>query len=98
ERGAFTGAVAARAGVFERADGGTLFIDELGELALELQPRLLRALETGEITRVGGEKTRKVDVRVVAATHRDLPRLVAEQRFRADLYYRLAVVRLSVPP
>src|SRR5207249_850187 len=72
ERGAFTGAVAARAGVFERADGGTLFLDELGELALDLQPKLLRALESGEIQRVGGEKMKKVDVRVIAATHRDL--------------------------
>src|SRR5262249_34746531 len=72
ERGAFTGAVAARAGVFERADGGTIFLDELGELALELQPKLLRALETGEIFRVGAERPTKVDVRVLAATHRDL--------------------------
>src|SRR5215470_17833750 len=72
ERGAFTGAVAARAGVFERAHGGTLFLDELGELLPELQPKLLRVLETGELTRVGGEKTLKVDVRVLAATNRDL--------------------------
>jgi two-component system response regulator GlrR len=97
ERGAFTGAVAARAGVFERADGGTLFLDELGELAPELQPKLLRALEAGEIQRVGGEKVKKVDVRVIAATHRDLSRLIAEGRFRADLFYRLAVIRLRVP-
>jgi two-component system response regulator GlrR len=97
ERGAFTGAVAARAGVFERADGGTLFLDELGELALELQPKLLRALEAGEIQRVGGEKVKKVDVRVIAATHRDLARLIAEGSFRADLFYRLAVIRLRVP-
>jgi transcriptional regulator with GAF, ATPase, and Fis domain len=98
ERGAFTGAVAARAGVFERADGGTLFLDELGELALELQPKLLRALETGDITRVGGETSRKVDVRVIAATHRDLPKLIADGAFRADLFYRLAVIRLAIPP
>jgi transcriptional regulator with GAF, ATPase, and Fis domain len=98
ERGAFTGAVAARAGVFERADGGTLFLDEIGELALELQPKLLRALETGEVTRVGGERPLRVDVRVLAATHRDLARMVHEGRFRADLYYRLAVIRLPVPP
>jgi DNA-binding NtrC family response regulator len=98
ERGAFTGAVAAHKGVFERAHGGTLFLDELGELPLELQPKLLRALESGEITRVGGEKMLKVDVRVVAATHRDLPRLIAEGKFRADLFYRLAVIRVRIPP
>jgi DNA-binding NtrC family response regulator len=98
ERGAFTGAVAARAGVFERADGGTLFMDELGELALELQPKLLRALETGEVLRVGAERPIKVDVRVLAATHRDLAVMVHEGRFRADLYYRLAVIRVPVPP
>jgi transcriptional regulator with GAF, ATPase, and Fis domain len=98
ERGAFTGAVAARAGVFERADGGTIFLDELGELALELQPKLLRALETGEIMRVGGERPIRVDVRVLTATHRDLARMVHEGGFRADLYYRLAVIRVPVPP
>jgi two-component system response regulator GlrR len=97
ERGAFTGAVASRAGVFERADGGTLFLDELGELALDLQPKLLRALETGEITRVGGETPKQVDVRVLGATHRDLASMIAEGRFRADLYYRLAVIRLAIP-
>jgi transcriptional regulator with GAF, ATPase, and Fis domain len=98
ERGAFTGAVAARAGVFERADGGTLFLDELGELTLELQPKLLRVLETGEVTRVGGERPMKVDVRVLAATHRDLAHMVHEGGFRADLYYRLAVIRMGIPP
>jgi transcriptional regulator with GAF, ATPase, and Fis domain len=98
ERGAFTGAVAVRSGVFERADGGTLFLDELGELALELQPKLLRVLETGEVTRVGGERPMHVDVRVLAATNRDLARMVHEGRFRADLYYRLAVIRLAIPP
>ncbi len=98
ERGAFTGAVAMRPGVFERADGGTVFLDELGELAVELQPKLLRCLETGEITRVGGDRVLRVDVRVVAATNRDLSRMVAENRFRADLYYRLAVIRIVVPP
>jgi DNA-binding NtrC family response regulator len=97
ERGAFTGAHAARPGVFERADGGTLFLDELGELPIEHQPKLLRALETGEVTRIGGERPIRVDVRVIAATHRDLPRMVVEGRFRTDLYYRLAVIRLSVP-
>ncbi len=98
EKGAFTGAVSARAGVFERAHGGTVFLDELGELALELQPKLLRVLESGELQRVGGEKPVRVDVRVVAATHRDLARMIAENRFRADLYYRLAVIRMVVPP
>jgi transcriptional regulator with GAF, ATPase, and Fis domain len=98
ERGAFTGAVAMRPGVFERADGGTVFLDELGELPLELQPKLLRCLESGELTRVGGNKTIKVDIRIIAATNRDLARMVTEGKFRADLYYRLAVIRVSVPP
>jgi DNA-binding NtrC family response regulator len=98
EKGAYTGASERRAGVFERASGGTLLLDELGELALDLQPRLLRALETGEVLRVGGERPVPVDVRVLAATHRDLDRLIAEGRFRADLYYRLAVIRVRVPP
>ncbi|MGN6104652.1 MAG: sigma 54-interacting transcriptional regulator [Kofleriaceae bacterium] len=98
EKGAFTGATAMRAGVFERADGGTVFLDELGELAIELQPKLLRCLETGEFLRVGGERPVKVDIRVIAATNRDLPRMITENRFRADLYYRLAVIRLTVPP
>src|SRR5689334_24314046 len=98
EKGAFTGATSARAGVFERADGGTVFLDELGELPLELQPKLLRCLESGEVTRVGGEQPVRVDFRVIAATHRDLPRSITENRFRADLYYRLAVIRIAVPP
>lgn len=97
ERGAFTSAVAAHAGVFERADGGTVFLDELGELPTALQPKLLRCLETGEVRRVGGTKTMKVDVRVVAATNRDLVAMVRENTFRADLYYRLAVVQITVP-
>ncbi|HTQ47379.1 MAG TPA: sigma 54-interacting transcriptional regulator [Polyangiaceae bacterium] len=97
-RGAFTGAVDARRGAFGSADGGTLFLDEIGELPLDVQPALLRALETGEITPVGEDTTRKVHVRVVAATHRDLAGLVGEGRFRQDLYYRLAVVTLQVPP
>ena len=98
EKGAFTGATAARAGVFERAGGGTVFLDELGELPLELQPKLLRCLESGEVTRVGGEKPIRVDFRAIAATHRDLPRSITENRFRADLFYRLAVIRIAVPP
>jgi len=98
ERGAFTGAVGEREGAFERADGGTLFLDELGELPLEVQPKLLRALGEGEVRRVGGKRARKVDVRVVAATHRDLRRAVGEGRFRADLFFRLAVLEVRLPP
>jgi DNA-binding NtrC family response regulator len=97
EKGAFTGALAHRAGVFERADGGTVFLDELGELPIEQQPKLLRCLETGEVTRVGASKPIQVDVRVVAATNRDLQRMITESRFRPDLYYRLAVMRVVVP-
>ncbi len=98
ERGAFTGAVQARAGVFEQADGGTIFIDELGELPLELQPALLRVLEQREVRRVGDRKVRSIDIRVVAATNRDLRQLVEEGKFRQDLYYRLAVVEVHLPP
>jgi DNA-binding NtrC family response regulator len=97
-RGAFTGAVDARRGAFAAAHEGTLFLDEIGELPLEVQPALLRALETGEITPVGEDAPRRVRVRVVAATHRDLARLVEEGSFRQDLFYRLAVVTLGVPP
>ncbi|HWU86506.1 MAG TPA: sigma 54-interacting transcriptional regulator [Kofleriaceae bacterium] len=98
ERGAFTNAVSAHAGVFERADGGTVFLDELGELPADLQPKLLRCLETGEVRRLGGTRTLTVDVRVIAATHRDLASMIVENRFRADLYYRLAVVQITIPP
>ena len=98
ERGAFTGADAARPGKFEIADGGTLFLDELGELALDLQPKLLRALESGEVTRVGARAPRKVDVRIVAATNRDLEAEVAAGRFREDLFFRLNVLRVQIPP
>ena len=98
ERGAFTGAVGDRPGAFERADGGTLFLDELGEMPLEVQPKLLRALGEREVRRVGGSKVRKVDVRVVAATNRDLRREVNAGRFRADLFYRLAVIQVPMPP
>jgi DNA-binding NtrC family response regulator len=98
ERGAFTGADQKRIGRFEEAHGGTLFIDEIGELPLELQPKLLRALEKREIRRVGGSQVIPVDVRIVAATNRDLVREVNRNTFREDLYYRLAVVRVRVPP
>ncbi len=98
ERGAFTGAHVAREGAFELAKGGTLFIDEIGELALDLQPKLLRVLELRETKRVGGKSAHPVDVRVVAATHRDLRTEVNQKRFREDLYYRLAVVEVTLPP
>jgi len=98
ERGSFTGAVSAYAGAFERAGGGTLFLDELGELPLELQPRLLRVLEQRQVQRVGGTLARTIDVRVVAATNRNLRQEVAEGRFRADLYYRVAAALIEVPP
>jgi len=97
EKGAFTGATAARSGRFQLADGGTLFLDEIGELPLELQPKLLRVLQAGEFERVGGTRTHKVDARIVAATNRDLPRAIAEGRFREDLYYRLAVFPILAP-
>jgi DNA-binding NtrC family response regulator len=98
ERGAFTGATARRRGKFVRADGGTLFLDEVGEIPLELQPKILRALEAGRIEAVGGDREVEVDVRVIAATNRDLPADVARGRFREDLYYRLEGVSLTVPP
>jgi DNA-binding NtrC family response regulator len=98
ERGSFTGAVAAHAGAFERANGGTLFLDEVGELPMDLQSRLLRALESRKVRRVGGRTDRCIDVRVVAATNRDLRTDVAARRFREDLFFRLAVAVVPVPP
>jgi DNA-binding NtrC family response regulator len=98
ERGAFTGAVAARQGAFELAEGGTLFLDEIGELPLDVQPKLLRVLETREFRRVGGNKTQQANVRVIAATKRNLLREVHAGKFREDLYFRLAVVPVTVPP
>jgi transcriptional regulator with PAS, ATPase and Fis domain len=97
ERGAFTGAVARRTGAFEEAHGGTIFLDELGELPADLQPKLLRVLEEREIRRVGGTAVQAVDVRVIAATNRDLRAEVNLGRFRADLYFRLAVLRITLP-
>jgi transcriptional regulator with GAF, ATPase, and Fis domain len=97
-RGAFTGAVRDKPGRFELADGGTLFLDEIGEIPLAVQAKLLRVLQEQEIERVGDVRTRKVDVRIVAATHRDLRKEVAAGRFRQDLFYRLGVFLLEVPP
>ena len=98
ERGAFTGAHARKLGVVEAAHGGTLFLDEIGDMALEAQTRLLRVLQEREVVRVGGREAVKVDVRVVAATHRDLPAMVSEAKFREDLLYRLNVVPVRLPP
>jgi DNA-binding NtrC family response regulator len=97
ERGAYTGATQARAGALVRANGGTLFLDEIGELDLELQPRLLRLIERREVKPLGGSTPRRVDVRIIAATNRDLAREAARGSFRADLYYRLAVTRVRMP-
>ena len=97
-RGAFTGAVASRVGAMAEADGGTLFLDEIGELDLDLQPKLLRALEKHEVRPVGSNDRRRVDVRIVAATNRDLGQMVKEGSFREDLYWRLNVVRVALPP
>jgi formate hydrogenlyase transcriptional activator len=98
EKGAFTGAVAQTIGRFQAADRGTLFLDEIGDLPLELQPKLLRALQEKQFERLGGGHTLQVDVRVVAATNQDLGRMVQERKFRADLYYRLNVFPMTLPP
>jgi Nif-specific regulatory protein len=98
EKGAFTGAVGSRKGRFEQADGGTLFLDEIGEISPAFQAKLLRVLQEGELERVGGSRSFKVDVRVIAATHRDLETSVDEGSFREDLYYRLNVMPIILPP
>jgi formate hydrogenlyase transcriptional activator len=98
EKGAFTGAVAQTIGRFQAADRGTLFLDEIGDLPLELQPKLLRALQEKQFERLGGGHTLQVDVRVIAATNQDLGRMVQERKFRADLYYRLNVFPMTLPP
>ncbi|BBD97815.1 nitrogen regulation protein NR(I) [Sphingobium amiense] len=98
EKGAFTGAHARTAGKFEQAQGGTLFLDEIGDMPMEAQTRLLRVLQSGEVTTVGGSKPVRVNVRIIAATNKDLPTLVEDGRFRQDLYYRLNVVPIALPP
>ena len=98
EKGAFTGATATRTGLVEAANGSTLFLDEIGELPLEAQARLLRVLQENEIRKVGSVQSKKVDVRLVVATHRDLKQLVADGHFREDLYYRINVMTLLIPP
>lgn len=98
EKGAFTGAVAQKKGLFEVADGGTIFLDELGEMPLKTQVRLLRVLETGEIVRVGGTESIKVDVRIIAATHQNLEDQIEHKEFRRDLYYRLKAITINIPP
>jgi formate hydrogenlyase transcriptional activator len=98
ERGAFTGAIAQRTGRMELADQGTLFLDEVGDIPLELQPKLLRVLQEREFERLGSTRAKRVDVRLVAATHRDLEMMMAEKQFRSDLYYRLNVFPIELPP
>jgi two-component system response regulator AtoC len=98
EKGAFTGAVSAKEGLFEAADGGTVFLDEVGDMPLTTQARLLRVLENGEVMRLGSTRTKRVDVRFVSATHRDLQGLCANQQFRPDLYFRLSGVVVTIPP
>ena len=98
ERGAFTGAIMQKTGRLELADQGTLFLDEVGDIPLEVQPKLLRALQEREFERLGSTRTKKVDVRMVAATNRDLQKMVAEKQFRSDLYYRLNVIPIRIPP
>jgi len=98
ERGAFTGALMQKKGRFELADGGSLFLDEIGDISLELQPKLLRAVQEQEFERLGSTKTIQVDVRMIAATHRDLPAMIGDGKFREDLFYRLNVFPIEIPP
>src|SRR5262249_32885849 len=98
EKGAFTGALSARRGKVELADGGTIFLDEAGDFHQSSQAKLLRVLQEGEFQRVGGEQTLRVTVRVISATNRDLQQMVSQDKFREDLYYRLSVVPIRVPP
>jgi two-component system NtrC family response regulator len=98
EKGSFTGATSQRIGRFEQADGGTLFIDEIGDISLRTQVKLLRVLQFGEFERVGGSQTLKVDVRVIAATNRNLEELIQENLFREDLFYRINVITITIPP
>ena len=98
ERGAFTGAFQKKAGMFEIADGGTILLDEIGDMEVRLQAKLLQVLQDHEFQRIGGKETIKVDVRVMAATHRDLECAIGERTFREDLYYRLNVINLVLPP
>ena len=98
ERGAFTGALMQRKGRFELADGGSLFLDEIGDISLELQPKLLRAIQEQEFERLGSSRTISVNVRLIAATHRDLPAMIQEEKFREDLFYRFNVFPIEIPP
>ena len=98
EKGAFTGALMQRKGRFELADGGSLFLDEIGDISLELQPKLLRAIQEQEFERLGSSKTIRVNVRLIAATHRDLPAMIRDQKFREDLFYRFNVFPIEIPP
>jgi formate hydrogenlyase transcriptional activator len=98
EKGAFTGALLQRKGRFELADGGSLFLDEIGDISLELQPKLLRAIQEQEFERLGSSRTIKVNVRLIAATHRDLPAMIREEKFREDLFYRFNVFPIEIPP
>jgi formate hydrogenlyase transcriptional activator len=98
EKGAFTGALMQRKGRFELADGGSLFLDEIGDISLELQPKLLRAIQEQEFERLGSSKTIRVNVRLIAATHRDLPAMIRDEKFREDLFYRFNVFPIEIPP
>src|SRR5207245_5084996 len=98
EKGAFTGAISAKIGRLELADQGTLFLDEVGDIPLEIQPKLLRVLQEQEFERLGSTRTKKVDVRLVAATNRDLEKMIENREFRSDLYYRLNVFPIRIPP